>query len=113
MRNVSLTTLAAAALLVCLAGCTRDPAHPGEILILDEPLTLARGESLDTASHDFTAPADGTCVAIVEEDDTDLIVELQAVADGAVPAKVEVASNLWGGGVEIAAIAVAEGSRVS
>jgi CHAT domain-containing protein/Tfp pilus assembly protein PilF len=105
--------MAAASLLVGLASCARDPGHAGEIVVLDERLTFVRGPELDTVKREFSAPVDGTCVAIVEEDDGDLILEMLAAADAAVPSKVEVESQLDGEGVEVAAIPVVRGSKIA
>jgi CHAT domain-containing protein len=110
--------LAAATLFACLASCSRDPRVAGESVVLDETLTLVRGEKLDTVKRELIAPADGTCAAIVAEDDGDLVIELQASSDGAtpsktVPSKVEVESGLYGEGIEVAAIPVKRGSKVA
>jgi tetratricopeptide (TPR) repeat protein len=113
MRLVLPTTMAAASLLVCLASCARDPVVAGEVVVLDERLTLVRGETLDTLMREVIAPADGTCVAILEEDDVDVSLELQAATNGAAPSKVEVESGQYGEGIEVAAIPVARGAKVS
>ena len=105
--------MAAASLLVGLASCARDPELAGEIVVLDERLTFVRGPELDTVKREFSAPADGTCVAIVEEDNGDLILEILAAADGVAPSKIEVESQLEGEGVEVAAIPVVRGSKIA
>jgi CHAT domain-containing protein len=113
MRSFFFAALVAASLLAALAGCSRQPRIAGETVLLDERLTFVRGPELDIVKREFRAPADGTCVAIVEEDDSDLILEMQAAADGAVPSKIEVESQLDGEGVEVAAVPVVRGSRIA
>ncbi|MEO8018987.1 MAG: CHAT domain-containing protein [Pseudomonadota bacterium] len=113
MRLTIPTTVAVASLFAGLAGCSREPHAAGESVLLNERLSLVRGESLDTVTRAVIAPADGTCVAIVEEDDGDVVLELQSAAEGAAPAKVEVDSGFYGEGVEVAAVPVAKGNKLS
>jgi CHAT domain-containing protein len=113
MRSILPTTVAAASLLLGLASCARDPVVDGESVVLDERLTFERGPTLDTVKRELIAPADGICVAIAAEDNSDFALELQAVTNGAAPSKVEVESNLDGEGLEVAAIPVGRGSKVA
>jgi CHAT domain-containing protein/tetratricopeptide (TPR) repeat protein len=118
MRPTSPAALAAAILLAILVSCARAPQVVGESIVLDENVALVRGKSLDTAMRELIVPADGTCVAIVEENDGDVVLELQTVKDGAAPSKavaskVEVESLLDGEGVEVAAVPVNRGSKVA
>ena len=110
---MALVLLAAPLLLAGLASCSREPRVAGETVLLDEPLTLVRGKSIDSVSRELIAPADGLCVAIAEENDVDMVLGLQSIANGSAPAKVEFESGLYGEGVEVGAIPVTHGAKVT
>ena len=112
MRQILPTTLAATSLLVALAGCSREAGVTGEWIAFDGPLTLTRGASLDSVSRDLIAPADGICVAIAEENDVDMVLGLQSLANG-VASKADFESGLYGEGIEVGSIQVTRGSKVT
>ncbi len=118
MRPVIPATLAVAVLFECLVSCTRAPEVAGESVVLDERLALERGETRDAVQREVIAPADGMCVAVVEEEDVALVLELTSVtADTAPstspPSSVKVEPNLYGGTIALAAVPVTQGSKVS
>lgn len=118
MRSILPTALAVASLLAAFAGCSRHSDVAGETVILDERLALVRGEKRDAMQREVIAPADGICVAIVEEEDVGVVIELQtatagAAAPTAAPSRVVVEPDLYGGGIEVAAVPVTRGSKVS
>jgi tetratricopeptide (TPR) repeat protein len=98
--------------LASLVGCSRQSSLSGETVVFDETVTLIRGKAIDTFDREFLAPVDGTCVAFVEENDADMVLEL-AVLDGPAPRKTDVESGLYGSGLEIAALPVTRGSKLS
>jgi tetratricopeptide (TPR) repeat protein len=100
-------------LLAGIVGCARQPEVAGETVVFDERVTLVRGETLDTFEHEVAAPFDGTCVAVVEEDDADLVLALKSAANGSAPSSVEVESGLNGEGVELAALRVVRASTLA
>jgi CHAT domain-containing protein len=110
--------MAAASLLMGLASCARDPEVAGESVVLDERLALVRGETRDAVQREVTAPADGICVAVVEEEDVAVVIELESAAtvsapSTAAPLKVKVEPDLYAGAIEVGAVPVAKGSKVS
>jgi CHAT domain-containing protein len=113
MRLLLPATLTVAILLAGLASCARDPGVDDKSVLLDELVTLVRSENLDTASREVIAPADGTCFAIVAEDDGDVVLALQAATGDGAPIRIEVESALDGAGVEVATVPVRRGSRVT
>jgi CHAT domain-containing protein len=113
MRVLLSTTLTVVSLLGGLASCARDPGAHDKSVLLDELVTLVRGENLDTAKREVIAPADGTCVAFVAEDDGDVVLGLQAATGDAAPIQIEVESALDGEGVEVATVPVKHGSKVT
>lgn len=75
-------------------------------------LTLARGPVRDTARREFEAPAGGTFVAIIEEDDIDVRLKLERTRAGVPAGSIDVESRLMGEGIEVAVLDVARGDRL-
>ena len=112
---MKLVSGAATLCVTLLAACApqQRPAIDG-ILVVDEVVSLARGERFDSAQREFPVQGNATFVAIALEDDADVKVVLSHTgAQGVVPAKIEIDSNLEGEGIEIALLEAPHGSRLT
>ncbi len=96
-----------------LAACTGGPTTPDGAVLLDEEITLVRGASVDSARREFEVQGGSVVVALVDEQLTDIKLQL-AILDsgGKTPGPVEVENNLRGAGMEVAAVTVLRGSRI-
>src|SRR5688572_144295 len=99
------------ALLV--AACTPKSSIPDGTAVLDEDIALERQAQWDTATREVSVDGDAILVAIVDENLTDVRLKLSATGGDDAIAPVEVENNLEGTGVEIAALAVPRGARVT
>ena len=97
-----------------LAACSSEHRAPAGTLIFDETVTLERGERRDVARHEITVGGKATFVAIAEEDDLGLVLRMSHIGVPGTPAvKVEVDSQLYGGGIEIASLDAPTGTRLA
>jgi tetratricopeptide (TPR) repeat protein len=94
-----------------LTTCAAPDSTPGGALLLDEEITLTRGESVDSARREIAAAPKSVIVVFVDEQLTNVKVELAVAGGKPLPAVVE--NNLAGAGVEIAAIEMPRASRIT
>jgi CHAT domain-containing protein len=96
-----------------LCACTKQPPVPDGTEILAEEVALTRqdGKQVDIATRELEIAADSILVAIVDENLTDVKLEIEIDADDAAKS-VEVENNLLGTGVELAALEAPEDARV-
>jgi tetratricopeptide (TPR) repeat protein len=103
-------------LLACgLVSCSsrQDSAIDGAV-VLEEEVALERGTQHDSALRSYATPADGTVVAIVEENDFDVRVRIERTPSGdSSPSFVEVESVMLGVGIEVATLDVKAGNRLA
>lgn len=99
--------------LLAISSCTA-PAPPGRgVVMFDQDVPLARGESLDTAQREFAVDADATFAAFVQEDDCEVVVKLETLSPGHPVQGVAVDNALMGQGLEVAALPATGGSRLT
>ncbi len=94
-----------------LVSCSAQDATPDGAILLDEEITLTRHADVDSASREIAVAGESVIVAFVDERLTDVKVRLAVAGGKPLPAEVE--NNLRGGGLEIAALEVPRGSRVT
>jgi len=86
---------------------------PDGTVILDEDVTLVRnGDQPDVATRELSLKDDSILVAFVDENLTDVKLELAVVADKDASNSIAVENHMIGSGMEIAALDVADGARV-
>lgn len=104
----------AAACVAVLAACHERKAVPDGTLIIDETIELSRQQATDTAARTFAIDDDSFVVAIADEQLTDIRLKIEATdEDGRALGPIEVENHLGGSGLEIAALSVPEGARVT
>ena len=101
----------AGALLV--AACTKGPSVPDGAVLLDEDVALVRGPLVDSAHRELAVERGSIIVALVDEQLTDVKLQLALVdSAGKTATPIEVENNLRGAGVEVAALAIPRSSRI-
>lgn len=101
------------ALILC--ACSPHATVPDGTQVFDEEVTLTRlaDKPIDTAVRELTVNDDAILVAFVDENLTDVKLEIATIgSDEDAPKPVVVENNMTGTGVEIAALDVPEGARV-
>jgi CHAT domain-containing protein len=104
--------VAASCALAGLLSCSRAPSGAYEQVMLEEHVQLTRTGDLYTATREWVANDDATCVAIAEENDTDLTLNLSAKNAATPIAPITVESRSEGLGIEVAAIHVPRATRI-
>jgi tetratricopeptide (TPR) repeat protein len=111
IRGHCLAVLGAVLFVSCSSG---ERSAVDGVLVLDEVVTLVRGEKIDTAHREISVGRNATFVARVDEDDTDFKITLTyAGAKSVVPAAVVADSGMDGQGIEIAVLDAPPGSRIT
>jgi tetratricopeptide (TPR) repeat protein len=96
-----------------LSACAPGPSSPDGAALLDEEVTLLRGPNVDSAQREFEVQGGSVVVALVDEQLTDVKLQLVILdSGGKTPVSVEVENNLRGGGMEVAAVTVLGRSRI-
>ncbi len=109
MKNVGLALLTMAAVV----SCTPRNASPDGEIVLDERVELTRQSKIDTAHREIAIGDESVLVAWVDEGLTDVTLTLETIgATGDDAAAISVENHLEGAGIEVAALAVPDGSRV-
>jgi CHAT domain-containing protein len=97
-----------------LVACEPQSKIPNGSVVFEDEVALVRDRSTDVASREITLDSDAIVVAIVDEKLTDVRLKLAASGSAAKPIKpVEVENHQGGAGIEIAALRVPRGSRVT
>ena len=99
--------------LLLVAGCAREATTPDGAFLLDEDITLARGEKIDSAERVVAVDGDSVIIAVVDEKLTDVSVRLSV--EGTVKDSidlVEVENHFGGAGIEVAALEAHGASRI-
>ncbi|HEU5136823.1 MAG TPA: CHAT domain-containing tetratricopeptide repeat protein [Steroidobacteraceae bacterium] len=99
--------------IALLTHCTSRPSTPDGATLLDEQVALEREAKVDVARREIAVDGDSIVVALVDEQLTDVKVNLTVIDSDDAPAPVEVENNLRGSGTEIAATEAPRGSRVA
>src|SRR5262245_26506560 len=98
---------------IFLVACGHPPRPPVTI-VLDEDVELVRGANVDLAQREFDIPDNSIVIAFVDEQLTDVRLEIgRTGSKDEHSAVVEVENNLEGAGFEIAALRVADSSRIT
>jgi hypothetical protein len=98
-----------------LCACSPRSSVPNGTAILEEDITLTRqaDNPVDTATRELTVEDDAILVAFVDENLTDVKLEMATIGAGdGEPKPVIVENHMNGAGVEIASLNVAGGARV-
>lgn len=98
-----------------LCACSSRSTVPDGTAVLDEDITLTRqtDRPVDTATRELTVDDDAILVAFVDENLTDVKLEIAVISsDEDAPKPVVVENNMTGAGVEMAGLEVSEGARV-
>jgi CHAT domain-containing protein/tetratricopeptide (TPR) repeat protein len=97
-----------------LCACSPHGSVPNGASILDEDVALVRdGDKPDAATRELSVQQDSILVAFVDENLTDVTLELTVVdPDSGTSPPVAVENNAVGSGVEIAAVDARDGARV-
>jgi hypothetical protein len=96
-----------------LAACTRHDAVPDGTVVIDEAITLSRGATADTATRELEVPDDSVVVAFVDEQLTDVSLQLATIYKKKPLHTAAVENNLNGAGIEVAALSVRNGAHVT
>jgi len=96
-----------------LAACAPGSSVPDGAVLLEENVSLVRGPDVDSAQREFDVDGGSVVVALVDEQMTDVKLQLAIVdSSGRALTPVEVENNLRGAGVEIAALTVLLDSHI-
>src|SRR6185436_17275579 len=92
-----------------LVSCSQAPRSALDgVLVFEGPVQLERDKESDTATREFSAPADATFVVVAIEDDLDFRVRLERLAPGQTTddahPHITVESRLMGEGIEVGAL---------
>ena len=99
--------------VLLLAACAPGSSIPDGAVLLDEDVSLARGANVDSAQREFDVDGGSVVVALVDEQLTDVKLQLAVVdSSGKALSPVEVENNLRGTGFEVAALTVLRDSHV-
>jgi CHAT domain-containing protein/tetratricopeptide (TPR) repeat protein len=112
-QDAALGVVTAGCAFAGLVACNGAPESQHEQVVLDERIQLTRANKVDSAKREWIAKSDATCVAIVEEDDSDVTVTLAAKDSAGAGESVTVQSVTTGLGVEVATVHVTRAASVA
>ena len=106
--------LASLWVVLCISCSSGNRTVVDGVLAFDEEVALVRGEKVDRAKRSFRVDADATFVAIVNEDDTSVIVTMShAGTKSAAAGSIQVDSVMEGEGFEVAVLDAPRGSELT
>jgi len=112
-QNAAPGVVTACCALAGLVACDRTSTSTYEQVVLIERIQLTRAANVDFARREWVAKDDATCVAVVEEADSDVTLTLAAKDENPQSKPVAVESLMSGEGIEIATLHVPRATPVT
>ena len=98
--------------VLVLSACAPHSSIKNGAVVLEEQVALSRGSVTDGATRELKVDSDSILVAMVDENLTDVALEIAISKSGkGAASSIEVENHLDGAGIEIAVLAVPAGSR--